>query len=84
MLVAPVRTGLACDPRTGEVIPCKGYVPPAPRSFSGATAKALAVSILERPEGEGCVTRLEHAAYLGRELQKAEAALRDGTPYVQD
>ncbi len=76
--------GLACDPRTGEVIPCTGYMPPPPRTFRGATAKAVAVAILETPQGEGCVSRLEHAAYLGRELQKAEQALRDGTPYVQD
>ena len=30
------------------------------------------------------VTRLDHAAYLGRELTRAELSLRDGTPYVQD
>lgn len=33
---------------------------------------------------EGLVTRLDHAAYLGRELTRAEAALRDEAPYVQD
>ena len=83
--------GLACDPRTGEVIPCSGYSPPAPRSFAGATAKAVAVAVLEAEggvapgaDGGGCVSRLEHAAYLGRELQRAEEALRYGTPYVQD
>ena len=32
----------------------------------------------------GLVTRLDHAAYLGKELARAEAALRDGTAYVQD
>jgi tetrahydromethanopterin S-methyltransferase subunit A len=30
------------------------------------------------------VSRLEHAAYLGRELARAEHALRADTPYVQD
>ena len=30
------------------------------------------------------VSRLDHALYLGRELQKAEQCLRDGTVYVQD
>ena len=30
------------------------------------------------------VTRLDHAAYLGRELARAEQALRDGTAYRQD
>jgi hypothetical protein len=30
------------------------------------------------------VTRLDHAAYLGRELARAEWALKAGDPYVQD
>lgn len=30
------------------------------------------------------VTRLDHAAYLGRELARAEASLREGTPFIQD
>ncbi len=33
---------------------------------------------------EGLISRLEHAAYLGRELQKAEIALRSNLPYEQD
>jgi dihydropteroate synthase-like protein len=32
----------------------------------------------------GLVSRLDHAAYLGRELAKAEVALRTGRSYVQD
>ncbi|MEW6034637.1 MAG: DUF4346 domain-containing protein [Chloroflexota bacterium] len=32
----------------------------------------------------GLVSRLDHAAYLGRELARAEASLRQGTQYVQD
>jgi len=32
----------------------------------------------------GLVSRLDHAAYLGRELAKAEYALRHGAPYRQD
>ncbi|HEX8987886.1 MAG TPA: DUF4346 domain-containing protein [Rhodocyclaceae bacterium] len=32
----------------------------------------------------GLISRLDHAAYLGRELARAEAALRDGGDYVQD
>jgi tetrahydromethanopterin S-methyltransferase subunit A len=34
--------------------------------------------------GAGLVSRLDHAAYLGRELARAEHALRDGTRYQQD
>ena len=30
------------------------------------------------------MTRLEHANYLGREFQRAEAALISGQDYVQD
>jgi dihydropteroate synthase len=32
----------------------------------------------------GLVSRLEHSAYLGRELAKAEVALRLGRGYLQD
>jgi len=32
----------------------------------------------------GLVSRLDHAAYLGRELARAEYALRSGTSYRQD
>src|SRR3989344_5494546 len=33
---------------------------------------------------EGLLSRLDHAAYLGRELQKAYLALQKSLPYVQD
>ncbi len=33
---------------------------------------------------QGLLTRRDHAAYLGRELARAEAALVTGAPYVQD
>ena len=32
----------------------------------------------------GLISRLDHAAYLGRELQKAEIALKIGKGYIQD
>ena len=32
----------------------------------------------------GLISRLDHAAYLGRELARAEEALRTGAPYIQD
>lgn len=77
--------GKACDPVTGEVIPCDGsYKPKAHKTFEGRTAKELSVRILEEPEGEGTVTMLVHANYLGREFQRAEACLRKGSTYVQD
>lgn len=77
--------GLACDPHTGEVIPCDGsYKPKAHKIFKARTAKELSVQILEGEEGEGTVTMLVHANYLGREFTRAELSLADGTRYVQD
>jgi dihydropteroate synthase len=32
----------------------------------------------------GLVSRLDHAAYLGSELAKAEIALKTGKEYIQD
>ena len=32
--------------------------------------------------GEGLITRLDHAAYLGREITRADRALREGLPYT--
>ena len=48
--------------------------------LEGATPEALYGSAIE----SGLISRLDHAAYLGRELARAEAALRDGGDYVQD
>ena len=78
--------GRACDPVTGEVIPCDGSYrkPAASATFAGRTAKQISVKILETEEGEGLCTMLVHANYLGREFQRAEACLREGTEYVQD
>jgi len=46
----------------------------------GCTAAAVYAEIVAR----GLVTRLDHAAYLGRELGRAERSLETGEPYVQD
>ena len=48
--------------------------------IKGKTAEALYAKIVEM----GLVTRLDHAAYLGSELAKAEIALRTGKEYSQD
>lgn len=77
--------GLACDPATGKVISCTPGAARLPaRTWRGRTAKALAVEILEKEHGFQPCTRLEHASYLGRELQRAEFALVTGQTYVQD
>eukprot|EP00898_Chlorokybus_atmophyticus_P004830 jgi/Chlat1/5348/Chrsp35S05205 len=52
---------------------------------AGRTAKELSVLLLESEFESGpLVSMLVHANYLGREFQKAEAALLAGTEYVQD
>ncbi|NLU04338.1 MAG: DUF4346 domain-containing protein, partial [Methanothermobacter sp.] len=49
-------------------------------ALTSDSAKKLYEEIINR----NLVSRLEHAAYLGAELQKAEIALRTGKDYVQD
>lgn len=46
----------------------------------GKTATELYSPVIER----GLISRLDHAAYLGRELTRAEQALRSSKVYVQD
>ena len=48
--------------------------------IEGRSAALIASSAVER----GLVTQLDHAAYLGRELAKAELALKTGIEYEQD
>ncbi len=76
--------GLATDPDTGEVLSCRGGDPRAPRAvYRGRSAKELGIALTEG-EGPHPLSRLDHALYLGRELQKAEHCLVAGLPYVQD
>ena len=76
--------GLATDPATGEVLSCKGADPRQPLAvFRRRSAKAMGVALCE---GAGLhpLSRLDHALYLGRELQRAELCLSEGLPYIQD
>ncbi|NJM65191.1 MAG: DUF4346 domain-containing protein [Acaryochloris sp. RU_4_1] len=76
--------GLAVDPDTGEPIACRGKVERQPDAqFRAKTAKELCIEIFEKPE-ICLVTKLDHAAYLGRELIRAEIALAQGQEYIQD
>jgi hypothetical protein len=76
--------GLATDPDTGEVLSCRGGGPRQPLAvLRGRTAKELGM-LLTEGEGPFPLSRLDHALYLGRELQKAEQALELGVDYVQD
>jgi hypothetical protein len=76
--------GLATDPETGEVIRCQGAAPRVPLAvFRGRTAKELGM-LLTEGEAPSPISRLDHALYLGRELQKAEQCLASGEVYIQD
>ena len=76
--------GLATDPDTGEVISCRGAGPRAPLAiYRGRSAKELGMALSEG-EGPFPLSRLDHALYLGRELQKAERCLEEGSDYIQD
>ncbi|KXB02288.1 hypothetical protein AKJ43_02075 [candidate division MSBL1 archaeon SCGC-AAA261D19] len=48
--------------------------------IKGKNAEDICQEIVDR----GLVSKLSHASYLGRELQKAEIALRTGRAYVQE
>jgi tetrahydromethanopterin S-methyltransferase subunit A len=48
--------------------------------IEGRQAAVIAATVIQ----EGLVTQLDHAAYLGRELAKAEIALQTGSHYEQD
>eukprot|EP01024_Parvocaulis_polyphysoides_P059093 TRINITY_DN6379_c1_g1_i1.p1 TRINITY_DN6379_c1_g1~~TRINITY_DN6379_c1_g1_i1.p1 ORF type:complete len:180 (-),score=8.52 TRINITY_DN6379_c1_g1_i1:304-774(-) len=74
--------GQACDSDTGEVIGCKKGGVRYPRTtYKGVSAKDLCVKILEQSDLN---LMQDHAAYLGREFQKAEIALLYNLEYVQD
>jgi tetrahydromethanopterin S-methyltransferase subunit A len=48
--------------------------------IEGRTAPELYIPAVDK----GLVSRLDHSAYLGRELARAEQALRSGEPFIQD
>jgi tetrahydromethanopterin S-methyltransferase subunit A len=50
------------------------------RIIEGKTARDLCITLIRN----GWISKLDHAAYLGRELTLAESALASGLPYVQD
>jgi dihydropteroate synthase len=76
--------GLAVDPETGKPIPARGKVDrQAVHLFTGRTAKELCVEIFEQTQPRP-VTLFDHAAYLGREAQRAELAMLQQQEYIQD
>ena len=76
--------GRAVDPETGEPINCstKNQSHPS-KIFRGKTAKEVGIQISEG-NGPFPLSRLDHAIYIGRELQRAEQCLKTGEKYIQD
>jgi tetrahydromethanopterin S-methyltransferase subunit A len=50
------------------------------RVIEGGDARGLYLTLI----GNGWVSRLDHAAYLGKELARAESSMKSGLPFVQD
>lgn len=76
--------GLATDPETGEVLSCRGGGPREPlKIYRARSAKELGIALTEG-DGPSPISCLDHALYLGRELQKAEHCLESGITYIQD
>ena len=75
---------IATDPKTGEKIKCINGEKRTPiNDFKGKTAKEVGIQLTEGNEPYP-ISKLDHALYLGRELQKAEDCLINGKPYIQD
>ena len=75
--------GYALDPETNEPIKCDSKSKRVRNKiFKGISAKQLGILITE--ERNDLITRLDHALYLGRELQKAEECLYKKLKYIQD
>ncbi len=78
------QKGRAIDPESGEPIDCKTKVINQPsKVFRGKSAKQVGIQISEGI-GPFPISRLDHAIYIGRELQRAEQCLKTGVPYIQD
>jgi len=76
--------GRAIDPKSGEPIGCKTKSPNQPSNiFKGKSAKDIGIQISEG-HGPFLISRLDHAIYIGRELQRAEQCLKNGREYIQD
>nr|AUG32063.1 hypothetical protein PLO_048 [Paulinella longichromatophora] len=76
--------GLAVDPDSGEVLSCCSIKERNPLTiYRARTAKEIGIKLTEG-KGPHPITYLDHAIYIGRELQKAEQALMTNQKYTQD
>ena len=78
------QKGRAIDPESGEPISCKTKNRNQPNNvYKGKSAKQVGIQISEG-HGPFPISRLDHAIYIGRELQRAERCLMSGEEYIQD
>ena len=78
------QKGRAIDPESGETIGCKTKSRIQPSNiYRGKSAKQLGIQISEG-HGPFPISHLDHAIYIGRELQRAEQCLINGKQYIQD
>ena len=78
------QKGRAIDPKSGEPIGCKAKSRNQPNNiYRGKSAKQLGIQISEG-HGPFPISHLDHAIYIGRELQRAEQCLITGKQYIQD
>ena len=75
--------GIALDPITNKPIQCdKKNKRQYNKIYQGNTAKEIGILITEK--NNNLISKLDHALYLGRELQKAEECLLNDRDYIQD
>ena len=77
------KSGIAIDPDTNMPITCKDEnIRKYNKIFIGDTAKEVGILLSEKEES--LISKLDHALYLGRELQKAEECIARNLKYIQD
>ncbi len=77
------KKGLAIDPDTNMPITCRDEnIRQYNKIFIGDTAKEVGILLSEKEES--LISKLDHALYLGRELQKAEECIVRNLEYIQD
>ena len=77
------KKGLAIDPDTNMPITCREEnIRKYNKIFMGYTAKEVGILISEKEKS--LISKIDHALYLGRELQKAEECILKNIEYIQD
>ena len=76
--------GRAIDPETRKPLECQGGNKRTPKAvYRGRSAKEVGIKLTEGNTPYP-LSRLDHALYLGRELQRAEDCLLNTKHYIQD